>query len=203
VKLEFDPEKSAKNAKERDLPFELAANLDWIASQTIGTRLVAVAPSQTTEIRYVTVAPLDGRLRLHVVVYCMRGVNRRVISLRRANEKEEQAYVKANETEKQAYEKVLRPPLRPLTDEDGEVRELTEEDFRDMRPLSEVDPGMIEAVEQWRRELAHDRQHDLLTISIALPEADLKHIDEFASAHGLTRSEFFLRAAIRETLRTS
>ena len=49
-----------------------------------------------------------------------------------------------------------------------------------MRSLAEVDPGIVE--------LAHDRQHDdwppgltheQVTISIALPEADLKHIDEF------------------------
>jgi uncharacterized protein (DUF4415 family) len=50
----------------------------------------------------------------------------------------------------------LRPPMRPdlrppLTDEDGEVRELTAEDFKDMRPLSEVDPGLIEAVAEYRR----------------------------------------------------
>lgn len=45
----------------------------------------------------------------------------------------------------------LRRELRPLTDEDGEVRELTAEDFKDMRPLREVDPGMIEAVAEYRR----------------------------------------------------
>jgi uncharacterized protein (DUF4415 family) len=45
----------------------------------------------------------------------------------------------------------LRPPMRPLADEDGEVRELTEEDFAPMRPLAEVDPGMLEAVEEWRK----------------------------------------------------
>jgi hypothetical protein len=33
-----------------------------------------------------------------------------------------------------------------LTNEEGEVRELTEEDFKGMRPLAETDPGMIEAV---------------------------------------------------------
>jgi uncharacterized protein (DUF4415 family) len=44
-----------------------------------------------------------------------------------------------------------RPALRPLTDEDGEVRELTREDFQQMRPISEVDPGMLEAVAQWRK----------------------------------------------------
>jgi hypothetical protein len=37
----------------------------------------------------------------------------------------------------------LRPEMRPLTDEDGEVRELTAEDFKGMRPLSEVDPGLV------------------------------------------------------------
>lgn len=41
--------------------------------------------------------------------------------------------------------------MRPLTDEEGEVRELTEEDFEGMRPLAEVDPGMLEAVREWRK----------------------------------------------------
>ena len=44
----------------------------------------------------------------------------------------------------------LRRPFRPLTDDEGEVRELTEEDFAEMRPLREVDPGMAKAVKQWR-----------------------------------------------------
>jgi uncharacterized DUF497 family protein len=83
VKLEFDPEKSAKNAKERALPFELAAQLDWGAAQIIETR-------------YVAVTPLDGRL--HVVVYCIRDDKHRIISFRRANEIEDLAYEKANAT---------------------------------------------------------------------------------------------------------
>jgi uncharacterized protein (DUF4415 family)/predicted XRE-type DNA-binding protein len=41
--------------------------------------------------------------------------------------------------------------MRPLTDEEGEVRELTAEDFKGMRPIAEVDPGMLEAVAQWRK----------------------------------------------------
>ena len=44
----------------------------------------------------------------------------------------------------------MRPELRPLTDEEGEVRELTAEDFEHMRPLAEVDPDMIEAMEALR-----------------------------------------------------
>ncbi len=38
----------------------------------------------------------------------------------------------------------------PLTDEDGEVRELTAEDFQHMRPLAEVDPGLIDAMKAMR-----------------------------------------------------
>ncbi|HEV2649825.1 MAG TPA: BrnA antitoxin family protein [Rhizomicrobium sp.] len=37
---------------------------------------------------------------------------------------------------------------KPLTNEEGEVRELTAEDFRRFRPTSEVLPGLIEA---WRK----------------------------------------------------
>lgn len=42
-------------------------------------------------------------------------------------------------------------PKRPLTNKDGEVRPLTAEDFQHFRPIQEVDPGMIEAAEQFRR----------------------------------------------------
>lgn len=40
---------------------------------------------------------------------------------------------------------------RPLTDEEGEVRELTRKDFKGMGPIAEVDPGMLEAIENWRK----------------------------------------------------
>ncbi len=33
----------------------------------------------------------------------------------------------------------------PLTDEDGEVRELTKADLSTSKPMAEIDPGMIEA----------------------------------------------------------
>ena len=45
----------------------------------------------------------------------------------------------------------------PLTDEEGEVRELTREDFRGMRPIREVDPGMLEAIEEWRKKLGRPK----------------------------------------------
>jgi uncharacterized protein (DUF4415 family) len=46
-----------------------------------------------------------------------------------------------------------RRPLRPLTDDDGEVRELTDEDFAnmDLRPVAEVFPDLPEAMKRIRR----------------------------------------------------
>jgi uncharacterized protein (DUF4415 family) len=38
----------------------------------------------------------------------------------------------------------------PLTDKDGEVRELTAEDMKLFRPIAEVDPGMVEAMKATR-----------------------------------------------------
>ena len=45
----------------------------------------------------------------------------------------------------------------PLTDEEGEVRELTREDFRGMRPMREVMPEFIEAMEKFRRKLGRPK----------------------------------------------
>ena len=52
---------------------------------------------------------------------------------------------------------------QPLTAEDGEVRELTREDFRGMKPIAEVDPGMVEAMEDWRERQGADDAPDLST----------------------------------------
>jgi len=45
----------------------------------------------------------------------------------------------------------------PLTDEDGEVRELTREDFRGMRPVREAMPELIEAMAEFRRKLGRPK----------------------------------------------
>ena len=39
----------------------------------------------------------------------------------------------------------------PLTDEEGEVRELVLEDFKTMRPLAETDPGIAQAMKDMRK----------------------------------------------------
>jgi uncharacterized protein (DUF4415 family) len=46
---------------------------------------------------------------------------------------------------------------KPLIDEDGEVRELTLADFRRMKPIREVMPELIEAVERHRKTLGRPK----------------------------------------------
>jgi uncharacterized DUF497 family protein len=87
VKIEFDPAKSARNAAQRRLPFELAAELDWSAAR--------VRPDERRdygEERYFALVPMFGRL--YAVCYCVRVDARRIISFRKANKREEQAYAK-------------------------------------------------------------------------------------------------------------
>jgi uncharacterized protein (DUF4415 family) len=45
----------------------------------------------------------------------------------------------------------------PLTDEEGEVRELTREDFKGMRPMREAMPEFIDAMEEFRRKLGRPK----------------------------------------------
>jgi uncharacterized DUF497 family protein len=88
VEIEYDPEKSAKNARERGLPFDLAGEIEWHkAIVSIDRRF------DYGEVRHVAIAPMRGRL--YVICYQLRGRNRRIISFRRANKREERNYVKA------------------------------------------------------------------------------------------------------------
>ena len=85
MKIEFDPAKSAKNAKERGLPFELTAELDWRAA-----RVWSDERRDYGEERYAALVPMSGRL--YAVCYCIRGDARRIISFRKANRREEKFY---------------------------------------------------------------------------------------------------------------
>jgi uncharacterized protein len=85
VKIEFDPVKSARNAKERGLPFELTAELDWDAAHMIEDQRQSCG-----ETRHLAYAPMQGRL--HVVCFCIRGDAFRIISFRKANRREEKFY---------------------------------------------------------------------------------------------------------------
>lgn len=89
MRIEFDPIKSAKNERERGLPFDLASHLEWDRALVLPDDR-----SDYGEARMVALAPMQGRL--YVVCYVMRDQVRRIISFRKANKREEQAYGQAS-----------------------------------------------------------------------------------------------------------
>lgn len=82
MKLEFDPVKSAENDRKRGLPFELVASLEWSAAL-----IEPDARQNYGEDRFVGYAP-DESGRVHMVCFTMRGEVLRVISFRKANDRE-------------------------------------------------------------------------------------------------------------------
>jgi uncharacterized protein len=101
VKIEFDPVKSGRNVEKHGLPLERFADLDLDAGFfEADTRRVY------GEDRYIVVAPLDDRL--HVACFCMRGEAFRVISLRKANDREVRRYERV-QAEKAAKAATDRP----------------------------------------------------------------------------------------------
>ena len=88
MRLGFDPGKSARNARERNLPFELATELEWAEAVVYED-----ARFDYGETRMIALAPLRGRL--HVVCYCERPGVRWIISFRKANRREVRAYARA------------------------------------------------------------------------------------------------------------
>ena len=86
----FDPEKDATNLSKHGISLAAAAQLDWDAA-------LAWIDDQADygELRIVALAPIGDRL--FFVVFVDRDEGRRIISLRRANRREVNHYVRANE----------------------------------------------------------------------------------------------------------
>jgi uncharacterized DUF497 family protein len=86
VEIEFDPVKSDRNATERGLPFTAALEFDWQTAE--------VGPSEKHgEERRIAVGYLHDRI--HVLIYMKRGPALRIVSLRKANEREVRKYEEA------------------------------------------------------------------------------------------------------------
>jgi hypothetical protein len=83
--IEFDPAKSAKNSKDRGLPFDLVADFDWEAAVYAEDRRFPYP-----ERRFVAVGYLGDRL--HFVCFTPIEGGIRVISLRRASDREVRRY---------------------------------------------------------------------------------------------------------------
>jgi uncharacterized protein len=81
----YDDHKNAQNIQKHDMSFEAIHRMEWRDALTDeDTR------KQYGESRYITIAPIEGRL--HVLVWTVRDCIVRPISLRKANLKEKQYY---------------------------------------------------------------------------------------------------------------
>ena len=87
MRVSFDPNKNAKNAIERGLPFDVVSDFDF--SSALFTKDERRAYAET---RYVALGLLHGRL--HVLCFTETGDGIRVISFRKANDREVRAYAK-------------------------------------------------------------------------------------------------------------
>jgi uncharacterized DUF497 family protein len=88
MKLEFDPEKSARNVRERGLPFDSVEDFDF------ETALFTIDERQDYgETRMRAFGYLNGRL--HALVFKPIPGGLRIISLRRANSREVKRYEQA------------------------------------------------------------------------------------------------------------
>lgn len=81
MKIEFDPEKSERNRLQRELPFERASEFDW-ENAIFFEDDKNVYPER----RFIAVGYLDERLHMICFTTITGGV--RIISFRKANERE-------------------------------------------------------------------------------------------------------------------
>jgi uncharacterized protein len=81
VRISFDPSKNARNIRERGLPFESAAEFDFESAQFHVDRRKAYG-----ETHYVAPGSLRGRL--HVLCFTETADGIRVMSFRKANDRE-------------------------------------------------------------------------------------------------------------------
>lgn len=87
MRITYDTAKNQRNIQERQLSFDDAANLDW-ATAKIWEDTRKAYP----EVRYIAVGYLQGRL--HVLCFAEAEEGIRVISFRKANQREQRAYEK-------------------------------------------------------------------------------------------------------------
>lgn len=88
VLYEWDETKKAENLAKHGIDFNVAMRFNWNAAVVYRDDRRAYG-----EERLVAYGPIDGRL--YVLVYARRTVNRRIISLRKANRREQAKYATA------------------------------------------------------------------------------------------------------------
>ncbi|MCG9916060.1 MAG: BrnT family toxin [Phenylobacterium sp.] len=88
MEVEFDPSKSERNAQERGLAFSVVEEFDWTTAIVVEDDRADYGETRMFALRFI------GD-RLHALVFTMRGDACRVISLRRANDREVAHYDEA------------------------------------------------------------------------------------------------------------
>ncbi|TVQ52591.1 MAG: BrnT family toxin [Rhodobacteraceae bacterium] len=87
----WDPDKAATNAAKHGVAFDLAPRFDWESALEVEDDRYDYG-----ERRWRAIGPIDGRL--HVLVYSIRDDLIRVISLRKANEREARLHARFRST---------------------------------------------------------------------------------------------------------
>lgn len=93
VRLSFDPAKNERNIRDRGLSFELAAEFEFETAT-----IEADSRRDYGEIRYVALGSIHGRLHVLCFTDAVDGI--RVISLRKANEREVKLHAKTQATDR-------------------------------------------------------------------------------------------------------
>ena len=92
MRITFDSSKNERNIRERDLPFELAAEFEFETA-----RIHVDSRREYGETRYVALGNLQGRL--HVLCFTETPDGIRVISFRKANDREVKHHAKVQTTD--------------------------------------------------------------------------------------------------------
>ncbi len=85
MEIEFDPEKNDRNVRERGISFEQARDFEWD-----GALVWRDTRRDYSEERFIALGLIGERL--HSLVFTVRGDAVRIISLRKANRREELRY---------------------------------------------------------------------------------------------------------------
>ena len=85
IEIEFDPVKDAQNLAKHGISLSQAAEFEWA-----GAEVEEDLRNIYLEQRFRATGLLDDRL--HVLVYCVRGSVKRIISLRKANVRESKKF---------------------------------------------------------------------------------------------------------------
>ncbi len=85
MEIEFDPEKNDRNVRERGISFEQARDFEWD-----GALVWRDTRRDYSEERFIALGLIGERL--HSLVFTARGDAVRIISLRKANRREELRY---------------------------------------------------------------------------------------------------------------